>query len=205
MVHGNPPGGLWATLKVVRGNPPGGPRATLQVVHVATLQVVRGNPPGGPRGNPPGGPWQPSRWSTWQPSRWSTWQPSRWSVATLQVVHEQPSRWSVATQQVVCSNLPGGPWVTGSSKTEVLWLTLSRWLINLTQRLQVVLGGVGIQLSDEVRSLGVVIDPFVTFASHVSRVARTSYYHLRQVRSVRQSLTVDSCHALVRALVISRL
>ena len=85
-----------------------------------------------------------------------------------------------------------------ASKTEVLWLGSSRRLINLTPP-PVVLGGVGIQLSDEVRSLGVVIDPSVTFASHVSRVARTCYYHLRQLRSIRKSLTVDSCHALVRA------
>ena len=91
-----------------------------------------------------------------------------------------------------------------ASKTEVLWLGSSRRLINLTPP-PVVLGGVGILLSDEVRSLGVVIDPSVTFASHVSRVAWTCYYHLRQLRSIRKSLTVDSCHALVRALVISRL
>ena len=91
-----------------------------------------------------------------------------------------------------------------ASKTEVLWLGSPRRLINLTPP-PVVLGGVRIQLSDEVRSLGVVIDPSVTFASHVSRGARTCYYHLRQLRSIRKSLTVDSCHALVRALVISRL
>ena len=43
-----------------------------------------------------------------------------------------------------------------ASKTEVLWLGSPRRLINLTPP-PVVLGGVGIQLSDEVRSLGVVI------------------------------------------------
>ena len=31
------------------------------------------------------------------------------------------------------------------------------------------------------------------------------YYYLRQIRGVRRSLMVDSCHALVRALILSRL
>ena len=50
-----------------------------------------------------------------------------------------------------------------------------------------------------------MIDSSVAYSSHVSNVVRTCYYHLRQLRSIRKSLTEDSSHALVRALVISRL
>jgi hypothetical protein len=91
-----------------------------------------------------------------------------------------------------------------ASKTEVLWLGSPKRLINHTPP-PLALGGISIPLSSEVRSLGVVIDPSIAFTSHVSKVARTCYYHLRQLRSIRKSLTVDSCHALVRSLVISRL
>ena len=50
-----------------------------------------------------------------------------------------------------------------------------------------------------------VIDSLVTFTSHVSGVIRRCYYHLRQLRSIRKSLTIDSCHAIVRATILSRL
>ena len=59
--------------------------------------------------------------------------------------------------------------------------------------------------SKTVRCLGVVVDPAMTFQEHVASLARVCYYHLRQLRSVRRSLSVDSCHALVRALILSRI
>ena len=40
---------------------------------------------------------------------------------------------------------------------------------------------------------------------HVNRLTKTCYFHIRQLRSIRRSLTIDACHALVRAMVISRL
>ena len=45
----------------------------------------------------------------------------------------------------------------------------------------------------------------MSFSDHASRLAGRCYYYLRQIRGVRRSLTVDSCHALVRALILSRL
>ena len=91
-----------------------------------------------------------------------------------------------------------------TSKTEVIWLGSSRRLANLSPP-PMVLGGHTILLSSSVRSLGVVIDSAVTFSSHVSRLVSSCYYQLRQLRSIRKSLTVDSCHALVRALILSRM
>ena len=45
----------------------------------------------------------------------------------------------------------------------------------------------------------------LTFYKHVSSLVRTYYFQLCQLRSIRESLTVDTCHALVRSLIISRL
>ena len=40
---------------------------------------------------------------------------------------------------------------------------------------------------------------------HVTRLTRTCFFHIRQLRSIRRSLTVYSSHALVRALILTRL
>ena len=42
-------------------------------------------------------------------------------------------------------------------------------------------------------------------SDHISKLVNNCYYHLRQIRSIRRSLTIDSTHALVRALVLSRI
>ena len=39
----------------------------------------------------------------------------------------------------------------------------------------------------------------------MTRLTRTCFFHIRQLRSIRRSLTIESSHALVRALVLSRL
>ena len=39
----------------------------------------------------------------------------------------------------------------------------------------------------------------------VQRVCMTAYYHLRQLRSIRGSLSADSCSTLVRAFITSRI
>ena len=44
--------------------------------------------------------------------------------------------------------------------------------------------------STQVRSLGVTIDAGLVFASQISQLVRTSYYQLRQLRSIRGSLSV---------------
>ena len=91
-----------------------------------------------------------------------------------------------------------------ASKTEVLWLGSSKRLKNLS-RPATVLAGCTIPHSLCVRSLGFYIDSALTFKEHVSKLVNACFYQLRQIRSIRRSLTTDSTHALVRALVLSRL
>ena len=50
-----------------------------------------------------------------------------------------------------------------------------------------------------------MVDGELTMANHISHLTRTCFYHLRQLRVVRRSLTTDTAHALIRALVHSRL
>ena len=91
-----------------------------------------------------------------------------------------------------------------ASKTEFIWLGSSRRL----QRCSfdpLLIGGSIVHPAASVRDLGVILDPALSFVSHVARLTGVSFYHIRQLRTIRYSLTTDSCHSLVRALIVSRL
>ena len=45
----------------------------------------------------------------------------------------------------------------------------------------------------------------MSYTDHVTKLMRTCFFHIRQLRSIRRSLTVDSSHALVRAMILTRL
>ena len=89
-----------------------------------------------------------------------------------------------------------------ASKTELIWLGSPRRRAACSFD-SIVVDGSAIQLT--VRNLGVIIDPAISLVDHVNRLTRTCYFHIRQLRSIRRSLTIDACHALVRAMVLSRL
>lgn len=91
-----------------------------------------------------------------------------------------------------------------ASKTEVIFLGSSRRLLHCSCD-EIDIAGNSICVAEKVRDLGVIIDSGLTFTDHVSKLVSTCYYHIRQLRSIRKSLTVDSSHALVRALILSRL
>ena len=56
-----------------------------------------------------------------------------------------------------------------------------------------------------VRDLGVIVDSDLSLVSHVNHLTSTCYNHIRQLRSIRRSLTVETAHELARALIHSRL
>ena len=91
-----------------------------------------------------------------------------------------------------------------SSKTEVIWLG-PRQQVKSLESGRMKISGVEIQTSGQIKNLGVIMDASPAFSDHLSRLIRTSYYHLRQLRGIRRSLTADSCHSLVRALIHSRI
>jgi len=59
--------------------------------------------------------------------------------------------------------------------------------------------------STQVRDLGVIVDSELTLVPHVNHVTSVCYYHIRQLRALRRSLSTDAVHSLVRALVHSGL
>ena len=90
-----------------------------------------------------------------------------------------------------------------ASKTEFIRLSPHRLAVCSFD--SIVVDGSAIQPSLTVRDLSVIVDPAISLVDHVPQLTRTCYFHIRQLRSIRRSLTVDACYALVRAMVLSRL
>ena len=90
------------------------------------------------------------------------------------------------------------------SKTELIWLGSEHNLKECSSEPQLI-ANAWITPSPCVRDLGVMVDNEMTMTSHISHLTSVCYYHIRQLRAVRRSLTTETAHALVRALVNSRL
>jgi len=88
-------------------------------------------------------------------------------------------------------------------KTEFIWLGTRTQLakVNVTP---LVIKGQSVTPSDKVRDLGVIIDNELKVDDHVRNVVRRCFYQLRQLRSVRQSLTTDTRGTLASAFIASR-
>ena len=86
---------------------------------------------------------------------------------------------------------------------ELIWLGSSRYLQMCTDD-SIVLRqpGVTLQPSTQVRDLGVIVGSDLSLAAHVSHVASICFCHLCLIRC---SVTTDAAHALVHALIHSRL
>ena len=91
-----------------------------------------------------------------------------------------------------------------ASKTELIWLGSSRRLHHCSNTGMRV-SDVDLQPVDCVRDLGVLIDSGMTLARHVNYISGVCFFQLRQLRIIRRSLTADAAHALVRALINSRI
>ena len=54
------------------------------------------------------------------------------------------------------------------------------------------IGGAAVPPVDTARDLGVTLDAQLTLDKHVDSVVRSCFYQLRQLRSIRRSLTGDA-------------
>ena len=90
------------------------------------------------------------------------------------------------------------------SKTELIWLGSSRRL-HLCSNTGMRVSDVDLRPVECVRDLGVLIDSGMTLARHVDHISGVCLFQLRQLRITRRSLTPDAAHALVRALIHTRI
>ena len=90
------------------------------------------------------------------------------------------------------------------TKTEIIWLGSTRRIANCPVDPQDIAGAMIVPFK-LIRDLGVMVDDDLTLTAHVNHLSSSCFYQLRQLRAIRRSLSTDIAHALVRALVHSRL
>lgn len=67
------------------------------------------------------------------------------------------------------------------------------------------IGAVTVQTAHSVKSLGVTIDDTLSFNQHIDNVCRSSYFHLRALRHIRQWISNDTAKSIACATVAGRL
>ncbi|XP_072024929.1 uncharacterized protein [Amphiura filiformis] len=67
------------------------------------------------------------------------------------------------------------------------------------------LGTESVHPSDTVRNLGILFDTHMSMSPHISGLCKSITFQLRNISRIRRFLDTDSCHHIIRALVLSRL
>ena len=90
-----------------------------------------------------------------------------------------------------------------SDKTQFMWLGSKQQLAKIeTECMQI--GEHCIKFSTSAKNLGVTFDPELKMDLHVNNITRSCFFQLRQLRSIRRSLTMEATKTLVHSLVSSR-
>ena len=91
------------------------------------------------------------------------------------------------------------------NKTELMLLTskISKHLHNLPTFITI--GNAQNPFKQSVKNLGFTLDCHLTMNAHVSNIARTCYFELRRLASIRKFLTSTATATLVSAFVLSRI
>ena len=92
-----------------------------------------------------------------------------------------------------------------ADKTQLIWLGTRQQLVKIDHTPIILHDNTVIHPSTQVRTLGVILDNELTMLSHANSVVRGCFYHLRQLRSIRSSLTDSAAKTIVHALISSRI
>ena len=92
-----------------------------------------------------------------------------------------------------------------NDKTKLMRVTSNRtkYLDNLPT--SITIGNAQIPFKKSVKNLGLTLDSHLTMNAHVSNIARTCYFELRRLASIRRFLTSTATATLVSAFVLSRI
>ena len=123
--------------------------------------------------------------------------------------HADPSAVDSEVQKLVTCVGDIGQWMCANrlkldqDKAQFIWLGTPHQLSKL-QLQTITLWVVDIMISTEAMCLGVLLGSSLTLAPHVRRLSGKSFYHLRQMNTVRKSLAEDAATTMVHAFVTSR-
>ena len=136
-----------------------------------------------------------------------------WRLIPTQTTFKSTPTWIRLTlNHLFCKFLPASSrfnngWLKidwNPTKTELTWLG-SPQRIQQCSTAPLLIAGALIQPSSHVRDLGVIFDSDLSMSTNVNMLISVCFFHLRQLRLIRRSLDVEAAHALVRALIHSRL
>ena len=114
-------------------------------------------------------------------------------AACVSACIEEVKRWMTSNR--LCLN---------PSKTELIWFGSKKRGLHCPDGV-IEVSGSSIKPSSCVRNLGVLLDSDLTMIPQVNALVRSCYFNIRQLRVIRRSLNRDAAHALVRAMIHSRL
>ena len=89
------------------------------------------------------------------------------------------------------------------SKTQWIWIGTRKQLAKIDRR-ELLERFPGIVFESSVVDLGVVIDQELKTDAHVGIMTRSCFYQLRQLRTIRQSLSDDATRMLIHSFVVNR-
>ena len=90
------------------------------------------------------------------------------------------------------------------NKTDLMLVTSKRTKYLHNQPTSITIGNAQIPFKQSVKNWGSTLDCHLTINAHVSNIARTSYFELRRLASIRRFLTSAATATLVSAFVLSR-
>ena len=91
------------------------------------------------------------------------------------------------------------------NKTELMLVTSKRTKHLHSLPTSITMGNAQIPFKKSVKNLGFTLDCHPTMNAHVSNIARTCYFELRRLASIRRFLTITATATLVSAFVLSRI
>jgi len=91
-----------------------------------------------------------------------------------------------------------------SNKTELLVLGSSS-LSKHSSDFQLQIDNNGISPSDSAKDFGVLFDQHLNMETHVTVICKASYFHIRNIRSLKSIFTHDALISVVHAFITSRL
>ena len=86
-----------------------------------------------------------------------------------------------------------------AKKTQAIWLGTRQQLAKV-HIAEIQLFSTSVPISSTVMDLGVTLDSSLTMSQHVAAVCRSSFFQLRQLRAVRQSLSSETTKIFVHSL-----
>ena len=94
-----------------------------------------------------------------------------------------------------------------ADKTQIIWLG-TRQQLSQVNRDAFVLGSssnYSVNPSDSANNLGFIFDSNLNFSKHILNTCKLCFYQLRQMRTIRRTLTTEATSMLVHAFISSRL